>query len=121
MYVRPQNYRYSNPVRVPDNYAGNAFRHSPEPETSAAETNAQEVVEPILEPNAEPTPEKEAVSVSSKEDRGFRLRLGSLFGKNGNIGTEELLILALILLLADGESDSFDDVILFLVLLFFIR
>jgi hypothetical protein len=60
----------------------------------------------------------EEASLLSK--RGSGLRLGSLFGKDGGIGTEELLILALILLLADG-SDGFDDLILFLVLLFFIK
>ena len=121
MYVRPQNYRYSNPVRVPDNYAGNAFRNNTEPEAPITDTVGQEVVEPILESSAEPAPENESVPASLKEERGFRLRLGSLFGKNGSIGTEELLILALILLLADGDSDSFDDVILFLALLFFIK
>ena len=47
-------------------------------------------------------------------------RYRTYFGKDGGIGTEELLILALILLLADG-SDGFDDLILFLVLLFFIK
>lgn len=119
MYVRPPNYRYTNPVRVPDNYAGNAFRQSPEPAPPQEELE-NEVVEPILEPSI-PTTHKEEQEVSTKEDRGFRLRLGSLFGKGGSIGTEELLILALILLLSDGDGDSFDDLILFLALLFFIK
>jgi hypothetical protein len=48
--------------------------------------------------------------------------VGSLFGRDRGIGTEELLILALILLLSDtGESEGFDDLILFLILLFFIK
>ena len=120
MYVRPPNYRYTNPVRVPDNYAGNAFRHPAEPDPPPEEPES-EVVEPILEPSIAASSTEEIQETSSKEDRGFRLRLGSLFGKNGSIGTEELLILALILLLADGDGDSFDDLILFLVLLFFIK
>ena len=126
MYVRPPNYRYPNSVRVPDNYAGNAFRPPSEPEPPAPDepkeelTSADEVVEPMLEAKSEPA-EKDNVQASLLEPRGFRLRLSSLFGKGGSIGTEELLILALILLLADGEGDSFDDIILFLALLLFIR
>ena len=126
MYVRPPNYRYPNSVRVPDNYAGNAFRPQSEPAPTPPDepkeelAAADEVVEPMLEAKSEPA-KKDEVEASLLEPRGFRLRLGSLFGKGGSIGTEELLILALILLLADSESDSFDDIILFLALLFFIR
>ena len=120
MYVRHPNYRYPNNVRVPDNYAGNAFQPSPEPEGPLVEEQEIGNVEAILENNTEPS-ETKSEQAALLEPRGFRLRLGSLFGKGGNIGTEELLILALILLLADGEGDSFDDIILFLALLFFIR
>ena len=42
----------------------------------------------------------------------------SLFGLKG-IGTEELLLFALILLLSDSELG--DDLVLFLILLFFIK
>lgn len=126
MYVRPPNYRYPNSVRVPDNYAGNAFRPPSEPELPAPDepkeelTSADEVVEPMLEAKSE-SAEKDNVQASLLEPRGFRLRLNSLFGKGGSIGTEELLILALILLIADGDGDSFDDLILFLALLLFIK
>ena len=121
MYARPSGYRYPNqPLRVPDNYGGNAFRENKE----SAEPD--EAVRQEAEASAEVVPHEElrapeqAKEASLLSKRGFGLRLGSLFGKNGSIGTEELLILALILLLADG-SDGFDDLILFLVLLFFIK
>lgn len=112
MYARPSGYRYPNqPLKVPNNYSGNAFREK-ENEESGSEAQSQ----PSLP--AEPIEETSETSLLSK--RGFGLRLGSLFGKGGGIGTEELLILALILLLADG-ADGFDDLILFLLLLFFIK
>ena len=117
MYVRPPSYRYQAPMRVPENYSGNTFREEPE------------AVPP--EPVAEPETEGETVALASEESAakpallsqtGFSLRLGSLFGRDRGIGTEELLILALILLLSDtGESEGFDDLILFLILLFFIK
>lgn len=110
MYARPSGYRYpSQSLRVPSNYSGNTFREEEREETPV---KAQE--------EALPTESEETVESSLLSKRGFGLRLGSLFGKGGGIGTEELLILALILLLADG-SDGFDDLILFLLLLFFIK
>ena len=62
----------------------------------------------------------QAEQASLLSPRPFRLRLGSILGKKNGIGTEELLILALILLLSDND-DGFDDLILFLALLFFIK
>jgi hypothetical protein len=118
MYARPSGYRYPNqPLRVPDNYGGNAFRESKESD-EAEKQEIEASAEVISREEAPKGEQTEEASLLSK--RGFGLRLGSLFGKGGSIGTEELLILALILLLADG-SDGFDDLILFLVLLFFIK
>lgn len=116
MYARPSGYRYPSPtLRVPDNYSGNAFRDK-EQKQEVSEEASQEA-ESVNMP-MEKTEAASEASLLSK--RGFGLRLGSLFGKGGSIGTEELLILALILLLADG-ADGFDDLILFLVILFFIK
>lgn len=121
MYARPSGYKYPNqPLRVPDNYGGSTFRET--------NKNAEPEEEPVIEPIAtkEATSKVEAPLTENAQEaallskRGFGLRLGSLFGGKGGIGTEELLILALILLLADG-GEELDDLILFLVLLFFIK
>ena len=112
MYVRPQpqNYKYSQEVRLPENYGGSTFREAPQ------ESPMQEVIENVneTEQTAEAVEAKEAVLPASSP---LKLRLGSLFG--GKIGTEEILILALILLLCDSEEN--DDLVLFLILLFFIK
>ena len=117
MYVRPPNYRYQHPMRVPENYSGNTFR---EQERQALQN----------EPEQESATEKDEdnIQVSSEQAEArpsllsppFKLGLGSLFGKNQGIGSEELLILSLILLLVDSGEGS-DDLVLFLVLLFFIK
>lgn len=112
MYVRPQpqNYKYSQEVRLPENYGGSTFREAPQ------EPPTQETVDEMTETEqtAEAVEAKEAVLPASSP---LKLRLGSLFG--GKIGTEEILILALILLLCDSEEN--DDLVLFLILLFFIK
>ena len=83
MYVRPPSYRYQAPMRVPENYSGNTFREEPE------------AVPP--EPVAEPESEVETVALANEESaakpallsqKGFSLRLGSLFGRDRGIGTE---------------------------------
>ena len=121
MYVRPPSYRYPPSVRVPDNYSGNAFREQETPplltqieEPESEETQIQE--EPgAAQEISEPT------QASLTSAHRFGLRLGSIFGKKSGIGTEELLIIALILLLSDNDGEGFDDLILFLALLFFIK
>ena len=111
MYVRPPSYRYQAPMRVPENYSGNTFRE--EPDVAEPETEVETV---------EITSEESAAKPALLSQKGFSLRLGSLFGRDRGIGTEELLILALILLLSDtGDGEGFDDLILFLILLFFIK
>ena len=114
MYVRPQGYRYPSGVRLPENYGGSAFSDAP-PIEEAESTPIEEASATAEEKSDAPAKETAALLPTS----GFRLRLGSLFGKNSSIGTEELLIIALILLLSDSEGN--DDLVLFLVLLFFIR
>ena len=115
MYVRPQNYRYPTGVRLPENYSGNTFRQPPEAVSEEAEAAA---VEPETVEKKEEADESIETAALLPRKEGFGLRLSSLFGGKG-IGSEELLILALILLLADSEGN--DDLILFLVLLFFIK
>ena len=121
MYVRPPSYRYPPSVRVPDNYSGNAFR---EQETPPLLTQTEDSVNEAQEVREEPADEQksaESTQTSLLSSRHFGLRLGSLFGKKSGIGTEELLIIALILLLSDNDGEGFDDLILFLALLFFIK
>ncbi len=127
MYVRPPNYRYPPSVRVPENYGGSAFREPPQSVVNTPQpTESAPEQQPLPEEElAIPTTEQKEESEKSEQasllsPHGFRLRLGSLFGKDRGIGTEELLILALILLLADND-EGFDDLILFLALLFFIK
>ena len=121
MYARPSGYRYPNqPLRVPENYGGNAFRESKASDEASEAPISEAGSRPEVMPLGDAPVGEQAEEASLLSKRGFGLRLGSLFGKDGGIGTEELLILALILLLADG-SDGFDDLILFLVLLFFIK
>ncbi len=116
MYVRPQNYRYPEGVRLPKNYSGNTFRE-PLPEEES----------PLDPPEESHDGQEEAVSKSAdtagSEDTAALLTqksspLSSLFGGKG-IGSEELLIFALIILLSDSEMGN--DLILFLILLFFIK
>ena len=110
MYVRPQNYKYSPDIRLPENYSGNTFRELPE-------DNPEEIQDEVTLPLIENAPqEAEAVPTSAPHKESFGLRLGSLFK---GIGSEELLILALILLLADSESN--DEIILFLAILLFVK
>ena len=126
MYVRPPNYRYQGAVRIPDNYAGNAFRDTPPPQPAAVEDEVQTSKDAQSAPDesvkeASPLPRESCEQGALLDARPFRFRLGSLFGKNGSIGTEELLIIALILLLSDSDGEGFDELILFLALLFFIK
>ena len=125
MYVRPPNYRYQGAVRIPDNYAGNAFR---EPQPQSAQAPDDEPRHDAPQSNNVESVSEAFVSANEKGEQGalidarpFRFRLGSLFGKNGSIGTEEILIIALILLLSDSDGEGFDELILFLALLFFIK
>ena len=120
MYSRPQNYRYTGDVRLPQNYGGNAFwqqneQKSPpshEEDLTPSATDESELEEAI-------SPRETSATDSLLPKPSFKLRLGSLLGNNKKgIGTEELLIMALILLIADGDGN--DDLILFLIFLLFV-
>ena len=118
MYVRPQNSRYSSEFRLPENYSGNTFReHGGE---------IEEAELPEDSPKEEATADKKDISAEDSETAALLTQSEpccakkpfSLFGK-GTGTNEELLILALILLLSDGDGN--DDLIIFLMLLLFIK
>ena len=138
MFTRSPQGRFPRDMRVPKNYAGNAFRPP---------LSEQERGEPIFIENTDNTEElsadeEQTVSLgeqaneskeSEKKDEKkeakqaglfsfpkFDLGLGKLFSRGGiNIGFEELLILGIILLIAsEGKGD---DLILLLILLLFIQ
>lgn len=103
MYYRQQNTR----IRVPSNYGGSTFSEPVETlnEQKEPEIIASTLPDPVQEPST-----KASLNVQSKG-------LGSLLG--GKIGGEELLILALIWLLADTENGN--EVVWLLLLLLFVR
>lgn len=112
MYVRPQGFRYPEGVRLPNNYGGNTFREVA-PEEEVSEVSAEAPAAQAETPSEQKSSETETAALLTKKDSP-----SSLFGFKG-IGSEELLIFALILLLSDSEIG--DDLILFLILLFFIK
>ena len=106
MYYRQQNTR----IRVPSNYSGNAFS---EPIEEKNEARTEEIIASTL-PDPRPAEEPKNTEASlNMQGKG----IGSLLG--GRIGSEELLLLALIWLLADTEGGS--EVIWLLLILLFIK
>lgn len=110
MYVRPQSYRYPEGVRLPRNYSGNTFREVVEEPSAEVPEALHDKTETAVEQKDDDT---KTAALLQKEDAP-----ASLLGFKG-IGSEELLIFALILLLSD--SDLGDELVLFLILLFFIK
>ena len=118
MYTRPAEARIRAPIRVPQNYSGNAFA-APEPPQQPIPCEAAEIPQ-----------EKEAPPITSPKEaeqssRGkgllsalpFHLDLKRPFA--GGLDFEDLLLLGLILLLLG--SDGNDDILLLLIFLFFIQ
>lgn len=142
MYTRSPQGRFPRDLRVPKNYAGNAFsatlheKESQNPlfideniseyipdeqEISKSETQAplraEENTDEKSEENSEKSEAKETGLFSFPK---FDIGLGKLFSRGGiNIGFEEILILGLILLIANERKG--DDLILLLILLLFIQ
>lgn len=131
MYTRVPSGQLPRGMRVPENYAGNAFRHLPaeeatpidEPketrETISPATEAAETL-PVRNEEKKESADEPHVPVGGKPFP-FSLRLpffGSGQGKGLTIGTEELLLLGLILLISQEDGNS--DLILLLILLLFI-
>ena len=115
MYTRPHNTRFASAVRIPAHYSGNAFAADDEP----AVPNPQASEAPP-QTYAPPAPKAESDSSTETSIRPqtpkFGLSLRGLF--SGGIGSEELLILGMILLLLGNEGT--DDLVLLLLLLLFI-
>ncbi len=126
MYTsRPRYGRYSSELNIPENYSGNAFRQDAtrsEPEEIPAQTadahddEAKEATE-VFSEVTEGEENRTERSPRKRKGTGFGLDIGKLFG--GGIGSEELLIVALILLMAQGDGN--DDMILLLALLLFVK
>ena len=124
MYYRSQGYRYPKNMRIPINYGGNAFSNAEITDTVeiASEASTQEdtsteamteIPDIPHESSSDTTDEKAAPAASLFGGIGS----SPLFG--GRIGSEELLILALVFLLSDTDADS--DIIWLLLLLLFIK
>ena len=126
MYARqgPQG-RFPRNLHVPQNYSGNAFRRDDPIPEEPLEQETKETVSLQEEPlsSTEATSAHEATKVTGRlfPSPGFKLDLGHFFkGKHGfGIGFEEILIIGLILLVAQG--DTADDLIFLLLLLLFIQ
>ena len=118
MYSRYPNYRFGG-IKIPENYSGNAFSEPREPTVEQPEEQLTEAPSESVEEIA-PAPTA-SVSADVGEHRrrlplGFKFDIGSLFSRG--FGFEELLLIAIILLVS--QNDSGDELILFLALLLFI-
>ena len=129
MYSKYANYRFPSKVRLPENYSGNAF---------AANEPDKAVNEPLAEPLSDivgtaeendgyvpevknDTAEEKQVSLISNTGKKIKLpfidlNIGKLF--SGSFGFEELLLIALIFRLSQGDND--DGMILVLIFLLFV-
>ena len=110
MYVRPQSNIRHDGVRLPQNYGGSAFREpiieqSEPPEDVPNEPAEQSMLR--LEPSGDTAP---LLKTGTHADAP---------SQKGQIGSEELLLLALALLLAD--SDIGGELVPLLVLLLFVK
>lgn len=116
MYYRTQGYPYQRNMSLPPNYGGNAFSDGSPSEENLQDANSAQIED--FKPSEQPTKAEELQKSDSKEAvSAGSLRLSSLL--NGKIGAEELLLLAVIFLLADSQGN--DDILWLLVLLLFIK
>ena len=123
MYTRPippasSDRMDSRGLQIPPHYSGNAFREiPPPPPTEEISDDISEVMK-FPEPSPDPPIEEPSLPTSAKKSgKGIHFDFKHLF--SGGIGTEELLILGVLLLLSQGEDN--DDIFLFLILLLFIH
>ncbi|MBO5939224.1 MAG: hypothetical protein J6Q82_06985 [Clostridia bacterium] len=109
--------------RVPRNYSGNAFREEapPAPSEPIEITDAAKTAESIEEaPPTELAPTgEESIPAARSGLFSHTGALGGLFRQGGSIGSEELLLLGLILLLSQNETQ--DDLLPLLLILLLIR
>ena len=125
MYIQPER-EPREPLSIPSNYSGNAFRQAPREQALPEMTP---VTENVSEPTPPPLPPDEAVEASAQADcaekpRGLRERfplLSSLLPparsehKRGGILPEWALIGAVILLFLWEDTEN--DILPFLLLL----
>ena len=131
MYTRAPQGRFPREVRIPRNYAGNAFRppltHDNKEISAITESkNADAQNIDLTEELEEKISESEAADNKEAKPAGAfsfpRLDIGisKLFSRGSlSLDGEELLIIGLILLIASGGKG--DDLILLLILLLFIN
>ena len=142
MYIHSPNSKGGRSINIPYNYGGNAFRSESAPETKihkaahqqhSAPTkhprdtfDAEESEDIISEPFEKEYLDDEAADTQSvsalpcaEHGADKRNELGSLGKLLGGIGSEELLLLAILLMISQGEKN--DDLSLMLLLLLFIK
>ena len=131
MYYRSQGYRYPQNMRIPINYGGNAFSEDDTPEkekSSDGENTPDEAIEITNEESVKVTESLELPlnnELSAPKEAKSDDAPASLFNSFGSksflsrIGSEELLILALVFLLSDSDNDN--DIIWLLLLLLFVK
>lgn len=122
MYYRPQGYRYPREMNLPSNYGGNAFQKiEPYPDEKDEEESAARELDAEVERKESEIESNKASEASEKSEKPVSLlggiKQGSFLG--GRIGSEELLIIAIIFLLSD--ADGSDDIVWLLLLLLFIK
>ena len=122
MYYRPQGYRYPREMNLPSNYGGNAFQKiEPYPDEKDEEESAARELDAEVERKESEIESNKASEASEKNEKPVSLLGGikqsSFLG--GRIGSEELLIIAIIFLLSD--ADGSDDIVWLLLLLLFIK
>ena len=123
MYSRYPNYRFGGGIKIPENYSGNAFSDPPAESTEQgmAEDSSQDTTEIVEAPTLSAPDESESVNAALLHRKkrlpfGFNFNFGRLF--SGGFGFEEILLIAIILLVS--QNDTGDDLILFLALLLFV-
>ena len=122
MYYRPQGYRYPREMNLPSNYGGNAFQKiEPYPDEKDEEESATRELDAEVARKESEIESNKASEASEKSENPVSLlggiKQGSFLG--GRIGSEELLIIAIIFLLSD--ADGSDDIVWLLLLLLFIK
>ncbi len=91
MYVKPPRRQFQGEIYLPDNYHGTAFTEEQETDKQPAEPQQAEVS----------SPEPEAVPTAKKQEGGL---LSSLFSGFGGLRSDDILLLALIVLLSRSDE-----------------
>ena len=108
MYVKPPRRQFQKGMYVPDNYHGTAFAEVQETDEQPAEPQQAEVS----------APPSDAMPTVQKQEGGL---LSSLFSGFGGLRSDDVLLLALIVLLSrsdDGGKGAGDVLPLLAILLF---